>query len=396
MAKHLTEAIVKALPKPATGNRITYDDIVKGFGVRVTAAGTRAFVLNYRTKGGRERRLTIGSFQVWSVTAARVEAKGLKLRVDQHEDPLADIEAERKAETVAELCERFIKEHLPRKRASTQRDYKGIINNDILPALKNLKVADVTFADVDGLHRKITKRGAKYRANRVISVLSKMFALAIRWRLRVDNPCKGVERNHEDKRRRYLSGGELARLTAALAEHHDQQAADLIRLLLLTGARRGEARALRWADLDLETGIWSKPGSTTKQKTDHRVPLSGPARQLLADLREKADDDAEFVFPARDGVGHRIELKSDWPELCRAANIKGARLHDLRHTYASILVSAGLSLPVIGALLGHAETQTTARYAHLFDDPLRAATERVGAIVTGKPSADVVPMKRGR
>ncbi len=392
MAKHLTDTIVKRLPAPPDGNRITYDDKVTGLGVRVTAAGGRAFILNYRTRVGRERRFTIGSFPDWKVSAARTEAADLKKRIDRGEDPLADIEAGRKAKTVAELCERFVEEHLPRKRTSTQRDYKEIIANEILPALKHLKVADVTYSDIDGLHRKVTKRGAKYRANRCIAVLSKMFSLAVRWRMRPDNPCRGIERNQESKRRRYLSGPELGRLSEALADHGDQQAANIIRLLLLTGARRGEAQAMRWADLDLETGVWSKPGATTKQRTDHHVPLSAPARQLLSDLHEEADGN-EYVFPGRGGTGYRVELKDDWAAVCKAAKITGARIHDLRHTYASILASAGLSLPVIGALLGHTQPATTARYSHLFDDPLRAATERVGAIVTGKPRAHVVPIK---
>jgi integrase len=222
-----------------------------------------------------------------------------------------------------------------------------------------------------------------------------MFGLAIRWGWRSDNPAKGIERNPEEKRHRYLAGDELGRLTAALAEHEDQQAANIIRLLLLTGARRGEVQAAKWEQLDLTAGVWVKPGSTTKQKTLHRVPLSGPARQLLADLRVKAAKDAQYVFPGRGGEGHRIEIKGDWAAICKAANISAARMHDLRHTYASVLASAGLSLPVIGALLGHSQPATTARYSHLFDDPLRVATERAADLITGKPSAEIVLLKGG-
>jgi integrase len=116
--------------------------------------------------------------------------------------------------------------------------------------------------------------------------------------------------------------------------------------------------------------------------------------QLLVELRHKAGDDAGYVFPSHGKTGHRVELKNFWGGVCKRAKIKGARMHDIRHTYASVLASAGLSLPVIGALLGHTQPQTTQRYAHLFDDPLRAATERVGAIVTGKPSAEVVELNK--
>ena len=151
---------------------------------------------------------------------------------------------------------------------------------------------------------------------------------------------------------------------------------------------------MRWDQLDLEAGVWTKPGSMTKQKTEHRVPLSAPARQLLVALREATDEGAEYVFPGPGATGHRVALKNNWAAICKAARISDARMHDLRHTYASVLASAGLSLPVIGALLGHSQPATTARYSHLFDDPLRAATERAGAIVTGSKSAEVIALRK--
>lgn len=376
MRQRLTDSVIKNLPSPASGNRITYDSALPGFGCRVTASGARAFILNYRTTAGRERRITIGQYPAWSLRAARDEAKRLSREVDAGRDPLAEEEAERSAPTVADLCRRYVEEHLPRKRPSSRKDDESLIERTVMPRLCRLKVADVTFDDIERLHREMSKR-TPIRANRCLSLLAKMFALAIRWRLRSDNPARGIERNPENKRTRYLNGDELARLTAALADHADQQAADIIRLLLLTGARRGEVLTMRWADLDLEAGVWTKPGATTKQKTTPRVPLSAPARQVLAGIPRTS----EVVFPGRHG-GHRVEIKGNWAAIRKAAGLDGVRVHDLRHSYASILASSGLSLPVIGALLGHTQPQTTARYAHLFDDPLRAATERVGAIVS--------------
>ena len=142
-----------------------------------------------------------------------------------------------------------------------------------------------------------------------------MFSLSIKWRWRPDNPCKGVERNPEKKRHRYLSGAELAALTGALAEHPDQQAADIIRLLLLTGARRGEVLSAKWEDLDLETGVWSKPASATKQKTPHRIPLSAPARQLWPRCsrprrREVRLSRARVVVTARASAKHGTSCAS--------------------------------------------------------------------------------------
>ena len=385
--EHLTDAIVKKLQRPETGNRISYDSDVPGFGARTTAAGTKSFVLNYRTRSGRERRHTIGRFPNWATTAARVEAKRLRRLIDEGGDPLADIEAERAAPTMADLIERFETEHLVRKRPGTAADYTRMLNNHIRPALKHLKVADVAFTDIDRLHRRITKAGHPYRANRVIAVLSKMFALAIRWNMRDDNPCVGIERNVEHSRRRYLKDDELARLVRALAAHADKQAADIVRLLLLTGCRRGEALAARWADFDLVKGVWSKPASSVKQNTPHEAPLSAPARQLLSEIRNAHAAKhpkrplGEYVFPSHGADGHRVDVKRDWRQLTKAAGITGLRVHDLRHSFASQLASGGASLPLIGALLGHSNPTTTHRYAHLFDDPQRAAVERVGAIV---------------
>jgi integrase len=209
-----------------------------------------------------------------------------------------------------------------------------------------------------------------------------MFSLAVRWRMRPDNPCRGVARNQEHHRRRYLSAEELERLVAALAKHPNQAAADAVRLLLLTGARRGEVLGATWNQFDLAAGTWSKPPTATKQKEHHQVPLAAPARELLARLHKQTE--GPFVFPGRDGKQAKQNLTHSWHLICKAAGITGLRIHDLRHSFASSLVGAGYSLPVIGALLGHSQPSTTSRYAHLSHDPLREAVERHGAIVQGR------------
>ncbi len=196
---------------------------------------------------------------------------------------------------------------------------------------------------------------------------------------------KGVAKNTEHHRRRYLSGDELGRLVAALNDHPDRQVANAVRMLLLTGARRGEVLSMRWADVDLTDGKWSKPPSSTKQEKHHEVPLSAPARALLASIRDEQAAPGralgEFVFPSTGKKGHLVEIKKGWATLCKAAGIKNLRLHDLRHSYASALASGGASLPLIGALLGHSSPTTTHRYAHLFQDPQRAAAEKIGVLI---------------
>jgi integrase len=155
-----------------------------------------------------------------------------------------------------------------------------------------------------------------------------------------------------------------------------------------------------WDDLDLSAGKWTKPGSTTKQKTEHEVPLSEPARQLLSQLREaqsaKRKVLGEYVFPGNGDSGHVVAVKRAWASLCKGAGIRGLRIHDLRHSFASQLASSGASLPLIGTLLGHSNPTTTHRYSHLFDDPQRQAVERVGAVISaaGQPTAAPIPLRR--
>jgi integrase len=255
------------------------------------------------------------------------------------------------------------------------------------------KVAAVEFEHIERLHTAITRR-APVRANRALAITAAMFGLAVRWKLRADNPCKGVARNREHGRRRYLKPVELVRLTAALAGEPNQRSADVLRLLLLTGARKGEALCAKWDQIDLAAGVWTKPPTVTKQEREHIIPLSAPARQLLARLHE-CSGGSPWVFPERGG-GASEDLRYAWARICKAAGISGLRIHDLRHSFASHLVSAGFSLPVIGALLGHSNPATTHRYSHLLDDPLREAAERVGAIVGGAPSGEIVPLKGRR
>jgi integrase len=348
-AEKLTDAAIRKLVPPAKGYVVHWEG---AFGTRIAAGGTIAFVFNYRVRGtGRERRITIGRFPTWTIGAARQEARKLQQLVDRGGDPLGVFEAERDAPTVGDLIKRFIDEHLPRKSKGTRYNYISMLNQYAAPALAQMKVAEVSFEDIDDLHRKITK-DAPYAANRCIAMLSRMFTLAVKWRLRTDNPCKGIEQNAEEKRRRYLRGDEMEHLLAALASYPDQRAANIFRMLLLTGARRGEVLSMRWDNLDLSAGTWSKPAASVKQRTAHSVPLSAPARQLLSEIEDhasmtlKSESPAgrtlksEFVFPSTDNpTGHVIEVRRPWRAICKRAGIAGLRIHDLRHGFASQLAA---------------------------------------------------------
>jgi integrase len=253
MGQRLTDSLVRELPAPAKGNCIYYDapnkrgnDHTPGFGLRVTAAGVRSFVLNYRTAEGRERRLTIGRYGPWTLLAAREEAKRIKRGVDTGADPVSEKRELRGAPTVADLLTRFDEEHVPTLRPSTQDEYRGLIR-EITAEIGAVKVATCGFDDVSRLHRKITARGTPYRANRITAVLSKAFRLAALWGWReAASPTIGIVKNTEHPRERYLSPDELERLSKALAEYSNQSVANTFRLMLLTGARCGEVVNAPW------------------------------------------------------------------------------------------------------------------------------------------------------
>lgn len=407
MKAHLTERGVKALT-PKQKNIIVYDEEVVGFGVRISCGGTRAFVLTYRIDA-RERRLTIGAWPDWSVSAAREEAKRLKREIDQGIDPLVKREAARSAPLVKDLIARYLAEHAVKLAPRSASDQASILRSFVEPGWGSRKVEDILPEDVDRLLAEVAKgrprshhargrarakrarrrqAGVKptaIRANRVGEIVRKMFNLAIRWRMRADNPAVGFARVPEPPRERYLNREEIDRLVAAVDAHPNRRSGDVIRLLLLTGARRGEVLTARWEQFDLENGVWTKPAATTKQRRLHRAPLSRSAVELLSDIRGRVPPACPWVFPGHAAGKPLQELKRFWEDVREKTELPGVRIHDLRHTFASLLVSGGMTLPMIGKLLGHTQVQTTLRYAHLMDDPLRAGLEQVGDMLRVKP-----------
>jgi integrase len=233
--------------------------------------GARSFSVNYRAHCV-ERRLTIGSFPDWKVSAAREEAKRIKRLVDQGHDPMGERHEERAAPSVDDLADRYLREHGCRKSERSRCEDESLIAQWIRPEFGSKKVADLRHADIERVHRKITAYGTPTRANRAAALLSKMLNLAVRWEMRVDNPVRGLERNREEKRAKYLTSEELRRLTEALAVYPNQTAANAIRLLLLTGARRGEVLCASWDQFDLKEGVWTKPSSHTKAKARAQDP----------------------------------------------------------------------------------------------------------------------------
>lgn len=451
MAIRLDERTVKACATPEKGALSFGDDEITGFGLRVFAptkrspGGARSFFVNYRVNGA-ERRVTIGTYPDWSAKAARDQAKELRRRIDRGEDPAAERREAREAATVRDLAERYRLEHLPRKAPQSQKNDWAMITNEILPILGDRKVADVHSGDAVDLLRRITDRGAPIRANRVRAVASKMFELALRpragenapWRNAAQgNPFRGVERNPEEGKERFFSSQELAAITDALDAYGTTSAANCLRLMMLTGCRPGEAMRATWEEF-AETGIWDKPSAHTKQRKRHRVPLSPPATELIERLRKGKPEGARFVFPGQKPDSPLRQIRTAWEAvvdrasvalwaqskdvkvaklvaelgelasvpLCQAeaqrrsvvlpVALTDARAYDLRHTFASVGAGGGLSLQIIGKLLGHTQARTTQRYAHLADDPLREAASKIGGAIAGagKTAANVEHLRK--
>lgn len=384
----LTQKAVLAMKAPSSGNRIQYDEEIPGFGARITSNGVISFVLNYRING-RERRYTIGRHPDLTALAARERAIQLRGKLLDGVDPLQQRVEARSEPTVEDLAKDYLDRYAAaHKRATSIRNDRQMLKNIVEPAIGTLRIRAVTRRDIETLHHGMKK--TPYRANRVLALLSKMFTLAMEWGWRGDNPVKGIPRFAEDKRETWLTAEQVEDLLSALNAYSDQSAADAIRLLIVTGAREGEVLSATWDQFDLKRGIWTKPSHHTKQKKIEHVPLSQRALQLLK--RMQAQRTSPALFPGKDGA--RVTIRRPWVQVCKAAGLATAeqipgkrkkfltiwkpavRIHDLRHTFASHLVSSGESLHIVGKLLGHTLPQTTARYAHLADRALRDAANK--------------------
>lgn len=378
----LTMSLINAT-KPGKKEIVVRDTEVAGFALRVTPSGAKSFFVRYRLGRGRDaaiRQPTICAVGPNSLEQARATAREWKAKGKEGIDMVQAQHDEATAPTVKRMCDAYLVKHAVKKRSGAE-DKRRI--GKLPDRFLKMRLKDVKHIDIESLHSSMTV--SPYEANRVLALLSKMFSLAIKWEWVETSPTLHIEKFPEEKRERFLSKEELKRLSYVLDDYaigstDHQVAADAIRLLVLTGARKSEVLRAEWSQFDLDEAVWTKPSSHTKTKKAHRVPLSGPATALLQAIRAGQSEGCLYVCPGRHG-GHRGDLKSAWEEIRVAAEIKDVRMHDLRHTYASLLVSAGVSLPIIGRLLGHTQSRTTERYAHLADDPLRDATAIVGNVI---------------
>ena len=399
MRAKLTKKAVEAV-KPGERDIILSDTELTGFGCKITPKGKRTYFVYYRTRGGQQRRPTIGVHGAVTCEQARKDAQQILAAVARGGDPSAKRKAERMAGTVGELCDRFIDEFLPLKRETTAREYRRLIERHIRPALGKMKAKDVTVADVARLHHKMRKTPRS--ANQAVSILSRMMKQAVRWQMRRDNPCRGaVDRFPENERERFLTELELSRLGAVLNDAERtrtelQGVIRAIRLLAFTGRRMGDVLSLRWEHVDFEKGCLRLPNTKTGSQ---EVTLGAPALALLAGMERTG----EYVVHGPDpdkplSVG---TLESAWHRIRQRASIPDVRIHDLRHTVGTYAAQAGANAFLVRDKLGHKTLAMTGRYVERDVEPLRVLTDkvetRIAAAMSGNgEEAEVVELPGGK
>ncbi|QGM96259.1 site-specific integrase [Methylocystis parvus] len=425
-ALKLTKRNVDAI-QPAQGSApdFYYDPDLAGFGVRVTSTGSKSWVVEYRPHGGgravTKRRVTLGKVGALTPDQARRAAAEMLAQVRLGADPATEKTERRKSLTVGDLLALFDEQYVATMVKPGTAVSHRIALGELRRAHGGVKAEALSRAQVASLHARMADR--PYAANRAAAVWGKVFTWGASRGLVPEghNPTKGLQKYREQGRERFLTSDELARLGTALADGEtvglpyevdeakpnakhaakpenrrvmlDPFAVGAIRLLILTGARLREILDAKWSEVDMERGVIFLSDSKTGRKP---IYLSAAAQEVLASL-PRIEGNPHIIAGAKEGAP-RADLKKPWAAVCRAAGLKGVRIHDLRHSFASFGAGASLGLPIIGKLLGHTQAATTARYAHLDADPLRRAVDTIGATIAaameGNKGGDVVPLRK--
>jgi integrase len=356
---------------------------VRGLGVRVTASGVKSFIFEARIKG-RPRRLTLGKWPDLNVALARERALEIRTGIAKGNDPHAAHLAEKHEATFDELMDRYMNEYARlHKKPRSIADDEYYLDHYIPQSWRARRLSDINRTDVERLHASLGQERGHYPANHSVRLLRHMFNRAADWgMLRTENPAQRLTLFREEKRERYLTPEELQKVNAALLEEPDWRWRTYFPLALMLGTRKSELLAMRWTDIDLTARTWRIP--ETKAGNTHLLPLPGPAMAMLDALPSR--DKSEWVFPGDGASGHIVEPAKAWQRIRKRAGVADVRIHDLRHTLASWLVAQGFNLPIIGRALNHTQPATTARYAHLALDPVRAALEQNAALMMPQAS----------
>lgn len=410
----LTKRVVDKLT-PRAKDYIAYDSEIAGFGVRVTRRGKKSWTVEFRSNGGGRRaskaRLTLGSTTVLTPAQARKAALDILARVHLGEDVARNKADRRSALTISELSIKYMEQEVcPKRKSGTMSLYKTYFRIHIVPEIGTRKACDLSRADVAKLHLKIGETRPA-TANRILTLLSGMLTWAVRvgYLPEASRPTSGIKRFPEQARERFLTAEEFGRLGDALREAEttglpwtvnevqltakhapkvenrleklSPSAVAAVRLLIFTGCRLREILHLRWREVDFERQMLFLADSKTGRK---HIFLPPPAIEILGGLKRNGD----FVLPGDGGDHPRRDLHRPWKSLCKRAGLEGLRIHDLRHSFAAVGVSNGLGLPILAKLLGHRDTETTNRYAHVGVDPSRIASTMIAEKISAALSSN--------
>lgn len=394
--KRINKQNVNSL-QPTQKDFIMWDDQLSGFGVRVKPSGAKSYFIQYRNHNGTSRRFTLGRHNPLSPDIARDMAmKELGRIISERADPIQEKKNRLQESTIKQLCDLYLNEGCGHKKPNTIQIDRGRIEKHIVPLLGRKKINELTRADVAKMRDDIANgktaldqksgklrgrsivTGGKGTASRAVSLLSSIYSFAIDKSIAKENPCKGVKKFPDKQFERYLSREEFKELADALIEAEEQDGENLyavnaIRLLIFTGCRKSEILSLQWDHVNFEHSCLMLPDSKTGQKA---VRIGTHALTILSELPRLEGN--PYVFPSTSKNKHFIGLTRVWHRIrSKKKTLGDVRLHDLRHSFASVGVSEGFSIQIVGNLLGHKNVTTTQRYAHLADDPVKFALNEI-------------------
>ena len=398
----LTKRLVEQLVADGPDEIWVWDMELPGFALRIKPSGIKAYVVQYRNAHRRPRKITLGRHGVMTVDEARRLARKTLAMIDRGEDPAEQRRANRNAVTVAELCDRYLAEHVDvHNKPTTRRQMRRLVEIKIRPALGQMPIKSVTRADIASLHSRMSN--SRYEANRMLAALSKMFNLAELWGLRPDgsNPCRHIKRYAETKRDRFLDDDELTRLGDALTtieteEPHLRPAITVIRMLAFTGCRCSEVLNLQWGYIDFGQGVIRLPDAKAGART---VPLAAAALAVLASLPAGPPEARVWIDVVTGQPLTYWQLGKVWQKARKRAGLEEIRMHDLRHTMGTYAGQSGLNAFIVRDLLGHKTLAMTGRYVSKHIDPLRAAADhvvgRISAALSGSSdqAGNVFPLR---
>lgn len=377
MGKTNVTKLTKIKIDQADPGETVWDSEVVGFHVSKLSSGAGTFKFQYRAADGSQGKIKIGRYPSMTIDEARKIARLYRVEVDKGGNPSKARKEVRAAPTLAEYVAYYCDEYGPQKglQLTTIRDARRVLERFALPKYGKCKIADLTARDILTMVSQARDLGSVPQANRLRAALSRVCTLAMRdVPTMVRNPVSGVGKYPEGTRRVVMGHHEVQRFLSACASYPDRQAANALLLLLYTGARKNEVLKAKWSQFDLSNAVWTKPVGHVKSKRDHTILLAPQSVELLVNMHSIRS--SEWVFPGRDENKPRYDLKRPWKTICEAADLNSYRIHDLRRTLASFMISTQSDIATVGLALGHTQTQTTLRYAMLFPHIQQQGTTR--------------------